>query len=274
MRDRPIRTVLFVPGDRPERFAKAVRSGADAVIVDLEDAVAPDRKDAARAATIRAVGDGVVLPYVRINASGAPGHEADVAAVAELAGSVRLPGVMVPKAESPEELCAVAERFAPHVEMVALIETARGWLEAPRIAAAERVTRLAFGAHDLAADVGADESALDVARFQVVVASRAAGIAAPWDSPFTGFTDPAAVRESAANAKRLGFGGKLCIHPDQVEPVRAAFSPTAAEIAWARRVIAADAGAATQVDGAMVDRPIVERARRILAEHEMSGEES
>lgn len=273
--DRPARAVLFVPGDRPDRFGKAVRSGADAVIIDLEDAVAPDHKDEAREATVRAVRDQALLAYVRVNGIGAPGHEADIAAVADLARSGGLAGVVVPKAESPEELSALADLFPPQVDVVALIETARGCLAASRIATVDGVARLAFGAHDLAADLGAEESTtLDMARFQIVLASRAARLVAPWDSPFTAFDNAGAVRESAAHAKRLGFGGKLCIHPAQVEPVQAAFLPTAPEIAWARRVVEADDGAATQVDGAMVDKPVVARARRILAEHEMQREVS
>lgn len=270
--DGPIRAVLFVPGDRPERFEKAAQAGADAVIVDLEDAVAPDRKNMARTAMAEAVRQGSLRPYVRVNGFGTPEHEADAEVVAELAQSGRLLGVLVPKAESATELSTFADRVPQRVDVVALIETARGCLAASEIAEVQRVTRLAFGALDLAADIGADESTLDMARFQVVLASRAARIAAPWDSPFTSFTDADAVSESAAHARRLGFGGKLCIHPAQVKPVRRAFMPTDSDIAWARRVIKADVGAATQVDGAMVDKPIVERARRILAEHDTHQE--
>jgi citrate lyase subunit beta/citryl-CoA lyase len=243
--------VLFVPADRPERFAKAAASGADAIIIDLEDAVAPAAKAHARAALAQ-LPTGVEI-WVRINAAGTFWHEADVAALAGLP----IAGAMLAKAENPAALQAIG------VPVIALIETARGIAAARKIASA--AVRLAFGSIDYAADLGMAHTreALASARAELVLASRLAGIAAPLDGVTA--TIDEGVEEDARHAAALGFAGKLCIHPRQITAARAGFAPSAADIAWAQRIIAAGAGGAVAVDGAMVDAPVRLRAEQILA---------
>lgn len=254
-----IRAPLFVPANRPERFAKAAASGTDAVILDLEDAVAADTKDAARAALSADFTDLPVL--VRINAYGTPWHQQDVDAVAILP----LVGVILPKSEDPATLAAVA-RAVPH-PIIALVETARGLAAARTIASIDGVARLAFGSVDFCADLACAHlrEVLLPVRAELVLASRLAGIAAPLDGVTVQFDDPAISHDDARHARALGMTGKLCIHPRQVSEVRRAFAPTETEIDWARRVLAADDGAVS-VDGAMVDEPVRIRARAILAE--------
>ncbi len=262
-------TALFVPGDRPDRFGKALAAGADVVIVDLEDAVVPAAKTAARAHVAAAAADGARF-LVRINALDGPEHAADAALLRALTGggSTAPLGVVVPKAENPGALAALLAGVpAGPLPVVALVETARGVQAAPALAAVPGLTRLAFGALDLTADVGAVGDAgplLGYARSRVVVASRAARIAGPLESPPTEIADLAAVTAAARAARGLGFTGCLCLHPAQLAAVRTAFAPSAEELAWARRVLAAG-DAAAQVDGRMVDRPVAERARRLLA---------
>ena len=247
-------TFLFVPGDRPDRFGKAAAAGADAVILDLEDAVAPAAKDSARAAA------GAWLErndaMVRINPPGTPWFEADAALVA-----ARGVPVVVPKAENPGVLAGFRE-------VVALVETARGVERAGELAAVASVSRLAFGHVDLAAELGVapeDPEPFVYARSRLVIASAAAGLAPPVDGVTTDVRDDARLEADVRYARRLGFGGKLCVHPRQVAPVRAGFAPTEAERDWARRVVTAGA-AVSLVDGRMVDKPVLARARHILGE--------
>ncbi|MRK02449.1 CoA ester lyase [Aeromicrobium sp. S22] len=250
------RSLLFVPGDRPDRFARAATSGADLVVVDLEDAVAPERKDAARAAIDDAVREGL-RPAVRINAVGTPWHADDL-------DLVRRHGllVMLPKAEE------VALSALDGLRVVALVETARGLLDAPRIAAHPCVDRLALGHLDLAAELGVspdNRTIVDAARVQLLIASTAAGLPGPVDGVTAQLRDPEWLRADLAAATAVGCAGKLCIHPDQIAPVHAALAPDEDEIAWARRVLAsADAGVSV-VDDRMVDAPVLARARTILA---------
>lgn len=247
-------TPLFVPANRPERFAKAAASGADAVILDLEDAVAADAKDAARDA-LRLI-DGIPV-LVRINAHGTPWHAADLAAVRALKPAA----VILPKAEDAA-ICA-----ALGLPVIALVETAKGLANARAVAAANGVVRLAFGSIDFCVDLGCDHlrEVLLPARSELVLASRLAGLAGPLDGVTAQLDDPAISHDDAAHARALGMTGKLCIHPKQIEPIRRAFAPTDREIDWARRVLASGDGA-VQVDGAMVDEPVRIRARAILAQ--------
>jgi citrate lyase subunit beta/citryl-CoA lyase len=257
------RTLLFVPGSRPDRFDKAVASGAHVVVVDLEDAVPELEKGSARAAVASWFGEGAAL--VRINALASPHHDADVQA---LAGAAGLRGVVVPMAEDPSGFTALAERLGDGIPVVALVETATGLHRVHEIAATACVRRLAFGQLDFAADVGSstDDAALLMARSTLVVASRAAALPGPIDGPTTALDDPGLAAADARRAKALGFTGKLCIYPSQVAPVNEAFAPTGKELAWARRVAeAASGGGAVRVDGQMVDAPVVQRARDLLA---------
>ena len=261
------RSYLFVPADRPERYAKALASGADVVIVDLEDAVAPAAKAGARAALaawLDAGGSGIA---VRINDAASAAFVDDLALVAR-------PGVaavVVPKAERAADLAHVRVA-APHAALVPLIETAAGIDRAREIANALGVVRLAFGSIDLQLDLGIEEgsdgSELLAFRSALVLASRLAGLDAPVDGVSTAIDDVAALDADTRRARRLGFGAKLCIHPRQVAAVHAAFAPTADELAWAERVVAAAAassGGAVGVDGRMVDRPVLLRAQALLS---------
>ncbi|MFE6931072.1 HpcH/HpaI aldolase/citrate lyase family protein [Streptomyces sp. NPDC057699] len=251
------RTLLFVPGDRPDRFDKAAGSGADLVVVDLEDAVAPEHKDRARRAAAEWPGLGHRC-VVRVNAPGTPWFEADL----RMAAGLGCP-VMVPKAEDPAVLAEVAARCTP----VPLIETALGAERAYEVCSVPGVVRAAFGNVDLAAQLGVapdDTLALAYARSRLVLASAAAGISAPVDGVTTAVRDTGALTADTAHARRLGFTGKLCVHPAQIAPVTAGFAPTEGELRWARVVLGAGE-AVTTVDGHMVDKPVLDRARGILA---------
>ncbi len=257
------RSYLFVPGERPERFDKAVATGADRVIVDLEDAVRPDHKEAAREAF--ATWSGRTEAVVRINGLDSPWFEGDVAAV----GRSGVTRVMVPKAE-PEVLRVVGRELGSSVEIIALIESVAGLMQSTQICADGGVGRLAFGNLDFSLDAGIDETdrELDPVRLRLVLESRYARLPPPIDGVFPSLADPAALALRVARAKALGFGGKLCIHPGQVESVNLGFLPGADELAWAERVVAAveaAGGGAVSLDGKMVDRPVVERARVLLA---------
>ncbi|TVT50433.1 CoA ester lyase [Amycolatopsis rhizosphaerae] len=248
-------TVLFVPGHRPERFGKAAASGAGAVILDLEDAVAEADKEKARAAVaswLSAGGEAVV----RINPPGTPWYEDDL----EVARAHRCP-VMLPKAEDPRAIAALG------LPVIPLVETASGIEDATAVCRAGNVVRVAFGSVDLATELGVrhdDTLALAFARSRLVIASAAAGLAPPLDGVTTDLTGTAVLEADVEHARRLGFGGKLCVHPKQIDVVARGFAPTDAELDWARRVVGA-ADSVSTVDGQMVDLPVLERARRLLA---------
>jgi citrate lyase subunit beta/citryl-CoA lyase len=248
------RSFLFVPGDRPDRFAKAAAAGADVVVLDLEDAVVPDAKVAARAHVVAWLAAGNTA-VVRINAAGTPWHDADVAAVRGLASAV-----MVPKAARIADLAGLPS-------VLPLIETAAGVAAAPVLCGVSTVVRPVFGSIDLAAELGVDpasHTALLHARSALVLAAAAAGCAPPVDGVTTALGDADALRRDTEHAVELGFTGKLCVHPKQVDPVHAALRPSEAELTWARAVLAAPAGGAVAVDGHLVDRPVVLRAERLL----------
>lgn len=262
-------TFLFVPGDRPDRFAKAVASGADLVILDLEDAVAPENKGDALRAVIDALGvapagvESQIRAIVRINTH-ALYMGLELAALSRLVAQPDhgLLGIMLPKTETADEVVAVHRLLG--VPVIALLETAAGVANANDIARAEGVSRLAFGAVDFARDLDATEPAVfDFARAQIVIASRAAGLDAPIDSPCVSIDDASVISAESHRAAGFGFTGKMCIHPKQIAHVVAGFAPTEQQMAWAQRVVALDGGAA-QLDGAMIDKPVVDRAKRIL----------
>ncbi|MFJ3780090.1 HpcH/HpaI aldolase/citrate lyase family protein [Streptomyces sp. NPDC090075] len=255
------RSLLFVPGSRQDRFDKAVSAGADLVIIDLEDAVAPPDKDRARDNTAAwlALGNQAI---VRINPPGTAWAETDL----RMAATHGSP-VMVPKAEDPTALAELAARTAGRCALVPLIETALGVERALALCGTPGVTRAAFGNVDLATQLGVapdDQTALAFARSRLVLASAAAGIASPVDGITTAVHDTAALRTDTDHARRLGFTGKLCIHPAQLQLVTEGFAPSAEELRWAGAVLNAG-DSVTTVDGQMVDKPVRERARRILA---------
>jgi citrate lyase subunit beta/citryl-CoA lyase len=264
------RTYLFVPGNRPDRFRKALVSGADAVVLDLEDAVAADAKDAAREAVRAWAADATpadrARAVVRTNDLGSPHAARDLAAAAD-AG---LTTVMLPKAESADDVAAVRSA-APDVAVLALVESARGIAAAEEIAAAPGVVRLVFGTLDYALDLDLDlddaPDGLSYAAGRLAVASRCAGLATPVGGVTPQLDDEPRLLADLAWSRRHGFGAKLCIHPAQVAVVHAALAPTTQAIERARRVLEADAGSpgAAQLDGRMIDRPVVLAARRTLA---------
>ena len=261
-------TYLFVPGNRPERFTKAIDSGADRVILDLEDAVAPEGKAAARSAIaewMQANTQHAGKVLIRINDVTTAWHADDLA----MARALQPLCIMLPKCEAAPQVDAVLTCLPGDASVLPLIETARGLVAVHDIATAARVARLAFGSLDYMVDLDVESRslALDFAAAQIAVASRAAGLA----SPLAGVTpdmDAARVSADMLHAKSLGFGAKMCIHPSQLAAVRAALAPTAAELAWAQRVLqawAASSGGALQLDGKMVDRPVVLKAKRIVS---------
>lgn len=264
-------TALFVPGNRSERFGKAAAAAADLVIIDLEDAVPIPDKAGALDAVVAALAAGDATPVramVRINATGSPSFEREVAALVALAAEPGngLVGVMVPKAEQVSELVALAQRLPAGVPIVPLVETALGLRNCFELAGVEGVSRLAFGAIDFVLDIDAGDGDryLDYARSHLVVASRAADVAAPLDSPSPEIGDASLVLESARLARNFGFGGKLCIHPAQLASVAAAFAPSKESVRWARAVVDVGAEGAARFGGQMIDPPVIERANRIL----------
>ncbi len=269
------RSFLFVPANRPERFSKALGSGADAVIIDLEDAVAPSDKTAARGqlddAFCRFSHLERARMVVRMNASGTSWHDDDLRLLQQLAGQ-GLAGVMVPKAETVAGLQHVAHTVGPACALLPLVESVAGLDAADALAGTAQVLRLAFGNLDFQADLGLacgpDEAELAPVRLVLALASRRAARAAPVDGVTPGTQKSAQLQADAARSRRGGFGGKLCIHPAQVASVNAAFAPGAAELAWARRVIAtfeAAGGGVFNLDGRMVDAPVIRLAQRTLA---------
>jgi citrate lyase subunit beta/citryl-CoA lyase len=255
------RSALFVPGDRPDRFDKAAATGA-LVVLDLEDAVVDAARPLARQHVRRWLEDRG-RAVVRVQAADAPGHADDVGAVA---GAVGLLGVVLARAERPEDIHAVG--VAVTAPVIALIETAAGIAAARQLAA--RAARLALGDQDLALDLGVAprSSTVRTLATEIVLASRLAGLPRPLDGVTPEIRDEDQLAKDAMTSRRDGFGGKLCIHPAQVATVERSFRPNDEELDWARSVVAAAAAAdgrvAITAEGGMVDRPLVERARALL----------
>lgn len=257
------RSYLFVPGNRCERIVKALASGADAVIVDLEDAVPPAEKDAARLSVQNSL-DPARPIWLRINGAQTPWFKADNA-LSVLPG---VAGIMLPKAESGETVADLHRRSSRPV--LATIESGLGLANINEIAGAKGTQRLVFGSIDLGLDLGipGDEPVLDPYRMQLVLSSRLAGLPSPVDGVTTNFADPSIVEADTRRSASLGFTGKLCIHPLQIALVHRGFAPTQADLEWARRVIAADHaadGRAVSLNGQMIDRPVVDRAHALIA---------
>ncbi|VTU45130.1 (3S)-malyl-CoA thioesterase (plasmid) [Variovorax sp. SRS16] len=263
------RTYLFVPGSRPERFAKALASGADAVVRDLEDAVAEDDKATSRDAVAEwfatASTEDRLRIVVRINDTGSAWFAADLLTMRD-AGVI---SVLLPKVESADQI-DTTQAALPGVSVLALIESARGVAQVDSVASGG-ASRLVFGtldfALDLNIDIGTDATGLAYAASRIAIASRVAGIPAPVAGVTPQLDDEACLLADLADARRFGFGAKLCIHPKQVLPIHTALRPDAKALDWARRVLVADAASpgAARLDGRMVDRPVVLQAQRTLA---------
>jgi citrate lyase subunit beta/citryl-CoA lyase len=270
------RSVLFTPGDRPEMCRSAPEAGADVLVFDLEDAVAPARKSEARASVRDVLSDPTFDPdaevCVRVDSTDVA---ADLEALLGTDAGTRLDGVMLPKVGAPEDVRALVDELATYdasVPVLALLESASGILAAPEIAAVPATDALVFGAEDLAADVGASRTREGTevlyARERVVLAAAAHDCTAI-DTIVADFEDETALREDAAFAVQLGYDGKLAIHPAQVGPINDAFTPAAEEREWASRVLEAKREADAEgrgvfsVDGEMIDAPLVARAERI-----------
>jgi citrate lyase subunit beta/citryl-CoA lyase len=271
------RSILFSPGDDPEKLRKAVDTDADVVVFDLEDAVVPDRKAAARE-TVRAALEAVVPadPEVCVRVNPIDRGAAEDVAVA-LAGqapdSVMLP--KVPDAAAVDRLAALLADAGLDCPVLALAESAAGILHAEAIAAADATDALIFGAEDLAGDIGAqrtdDGGELTHARQQVVLAARAAGVT-PIDTHYPDYTDDAGLRAEAERAAQLGYDGKLAVHPAQATVINDVFTPDPERVEWAERILAARDSAESGVfvvDGEMIDAPQIRQAERILARAEI-----
>lgn len=268
------RSFLFVPALRPERFAKALNSGAGCVILDLEDAVAPEQKDIARdhlADSLPGFGRAqLARTLVRINAAGTPWFEEDLKLLAEWTAQ-GLAGVVVPKSEEIAALQAVGTALGAAAQLVPLVESLAGLDAVHLLARTPQVERLAFGHLDFQLDLGmrcgTEETELTSARFALVAASRRAQLPAPVDGVTVDTANVQRLLDDSQRARAFGFGGKLCIHPAQVRPVEESFSPSSSEVEWAQRVVSAARsrkGEAFSLDGRMVDLPVVRLAERIL----------
>ena len=259
---------LFVPGDRPDLFAKAAASGADAIIIDLEDAIAPQSKESARKAACRH--DISSVPVIlRINGAGTAWHADDLAALS----AADIAAVMLPKAETSESIAAMSRALGRPLPVIALIESAKGLGSLVQVLTAPHIAAIAFGSLDYSVDLDCspDWDSLVAARSEIVLRSRLAGLPGPLDGVTTNLTDQEITEQDAARARRLGFCGKLAIHPRQIGPILTAMSPTPDEIAWAKKVLTSvNDSALVAVDGDMVDAPVIARARRILAANSRS----
>lgn len=262
-----IRSALFVPGNRPERFAKALASNADAVIVDFEDAVEESLKAQARdhlAAFFGAQPDARV--WVRVNAADHAHHADDLAFCRRHS---QVTAVVLPKAENSAQVSTAASTGKA---VVPIIESACGVLHLGEIARCPGISTLAFGGIDFALDLDLNAGtpsatfALDQARLQVVLHARAARLAPPLDGVFAAIADDRGLRAAINHARDMGFAGALCIHPRQVPLIHGELTPSVDQLEWARRVVDGAAGnpGAFQLDGQMVDAPVLARALRLL----------
>ncbi|XVV38327.1 HpcH/HpaI aldolase/citrate lyase family protein [Streptomyces sp. CA-100214] len=254
------RSFLFVPGDRPDRFAKAASSGADLIIIDLEDAVSAANKELARQNAAEWL-DADHPAVIRTNPLDAREADEDL----EMAARHGVP-VMVPKSRDANALTDLFCRVGQWCPVIALIETAAGVEAAGEVCESPGVVRVAFGNVDLSTELCVspdDQTALLHARSKIVLAAASRGLCPPIDGVTTAVGNAEVLRADIAHARRLGYTGKLCIHPTQVIPVNTQFVPTESEQRWARSVLTSEQSAAL-VDGHMVDKPVLERARRIL----------
>lgn len=259
----PARSYLFVPGNRPERYAKALSAGADAVIVDLEDAVPSQEKSAAR----QLIADWLTTErqvFIRINGPETQWFNDDI----ELCKNPGIAGIVLAKAQYVEDLAAVGN-VVPSKPILPIIESAIGFANAGALSRYVGVQRLVFGTIDFQRDLGidGDKDELLYFRSQLVLISRIANLQAPVDGITTDIVNPDALRDDVERSRKLGFAAKLCIHPAQVAVVNDSFMPSAEKVAWAERVLEANqqsGGNPIKVDGAMVDLPVVLQAEDIV----------
>lgn len=259
--------VLFTPADRPDRFDKGWSASNGQLILDLEDAVAPERKPLARGQVQAWLGATARMPLVRLNAVDSPYFRDDRAKL----GGIDLPYLIVPKVDAPGDLEAVRAVW-PRAHLFPLIESPQGLEAAVEIARSPGVVQLALGGLDLHAECRVPfphSGLLEHCRIRLMLASRLAGLPGPIDTPYPGFRDAHEVETDAKAAAKLGFAAKLCIHPAQLDTVNGAFAPSQDEVEWAREVLAAahagGGAGAVQVRGRMVDAPVIAAAQRLLS---------
>lgn len=273
------RVLLFVPGDQERKLEKAFGSAADAVVIDWEDGVGETDKDAARERTVRFVSElpeerrGGKRIIIRCNHHTSGWFEQDLAALV----SLPVDAVMVPKCEEPADIGALAEWKG---EILPIMETARGIHRAENIlSSSDQIRRAVFGSVDFALDLGVDWSPGGSERIHalgwLILVSRSLGMQPPIDAAFPAYKDEAAFKVDVELGRKMGCSGKLVIHPSQIAAARAAYTPSARKIAWAREIVAGwDSGhhsGSLQIGGQLVDLPVVEAARRILAEADLGG---
>ncbi|MEH2921856.1 HpcH/HpaI aldolase/citrate lyase family protein [Samsonia erythrinae] len=291
------KTYLFVPGNAPHRFQHAMSSGADAVIFDLEDAVHPDEKNQARENILQWYENDTFVSkvnckkYIRVNKINSPAFHEDIEFLNKLSSKEKLRNkttaeeriithdIVLPKVESAKMLNEAREMINCHryrlrnANIIAIIETARGLHNAEEICAAD-VERVAFGSLDFSLDIDCDQSlhALLYARSRIVLASRLAGLPPPIDCVNPDFTHHERVLADALHARSLGFSAKLCIHPSQLNAIQQAFAADRSKIDWAKQVLkAAEHSYAFQINGEMVDLPVIEQAKRLLRAQNSGG---
>jgi citrate lyase beta subunit len=258
---------LFVPGDRPDRFAKALRCDADVVIIDWEASVIASNKHSARHNTLAFLGgaDGHKVA-IRINPFTSGEFSRDSSALHQIGGQIA--GVFLTMVDSVDQLAAAADALPSGTPLIGMVETARGVVHVEEIASTAYICRLAFGNMDYQTDLELppDENVgLIYPSSRIVVASRSAGLPAPIAGATENIADLDVFEQSARFERNLGFLGKLCVHPTQLALTHSIFAPSATEVQWAERVIAATSSShAVMIDGRMIDRPVVERARKIL----------
>jgi citrate lyase subunit beta/citryl-CoA lyase len=278
----PIRSLLFTPGNHQDKVAKVFNAGADVAILDLEDAVALSQKIQTRYPVVKALKmSRNCLGYVRINAADTEFYEGDLSAVI----GPWLDGVILPKVETVDQILAadvtireleIANGLNPgNIDLIPIIETAKGLAAVSNISSCgSRIRRISFGAVDFAKDLGMklslDEWELTPARFDIVLASRVAGLEAPLDSVWVQYKDLDGLMASSQRVRDMGFRGKMCIHPAQVSVVNNAFTPSDEEVNQAQNIVAAfkeaeaNGSASIQIDGFFIDYPVVEQARNTL----------
>jgi len=260
-----MRSVLFVPGDRPERFDKAMMAGADVIVIDLEDAVLPENKDKAREC-VRAWNQRPECVMIRSNSADTPWFEDDL----KMLRDAGFHSMMLPKTQTQAELNDVVRTCSSAMNVYALIETVKGAVAQREIAAHPSVRRLIFGSVDFSKDSGIlDESGWLPIRVEMVIASRLAGLHAPIDGTLLSWDDPAYLQREASKSRGMGFAGRLCIHPKQVHSINVGMLPSEEELAWANRVVStfdSSTLGAIVVDNKLVDKPVYDLATAWLTQ--------